>query len=78
MNLFYNMCACVYVSMQGQLRAFAKDEKGVTAIEYAIIAVAVSTLVLAAFNSDGFGDVLKDAIAKIKGNIGQAGTQAAP
>ncbi|SGZ00416.1 Flp/Fap pilin component superfamily protein [Moritella viscosa] len=64
--------------MQGQLRAFAKDEKGVTAIEYAIIAVAVSTLVLAAFNSDGFGDVLKDAIAKIKGNIGQAGTQAAP
>jgi len=74
MNLFNSVCASVYISVQGDLRAFAKDEKGVTAIEYAIIAVAVSTLVLGVFNSDGFGDVLDDAINKVKANIGEAGT----
>ncbi|KXO11880.1 Flp pilus assembly protein, pilin Flp [Moritella sp. JT01] len=74
MNLLNNMCVRIYVSTQSQLRAFAKDEKGVTAIEYAIIAVAVSTLVLGVFNSDGFGKVLGEAIDKVKANIGTAGT----
>lgn len=54
-------------------RCFIRDDRGVTAIEYAIIGVVVSALVLAAFQGDGsLGAALKAAIAKISGNLSSA------
>lgn len=53
----------------------AKKQKGVTAIEYAIIGVAISAIVLAVFNGDsGLEDALSGAIDTIETNIGKADT----
>ena len=53
--------------------AFAQDKRGVTAIEYAIIGVAMSAIVYAVFNGD-LKTALKDAISTISSNIDTAGT----
>lgn len=48
--------------------AFAQDKRGVTAIEYAIIGVAMSALVYTAF-SGTFGTAITDAFTQITKNI---------
>ncbi|MGF1762014.1 Flp family type IVb pilin [Aliivibrio kagoshimensis] len=55
------------------LMDFKDDQRGVTAIEYAIIGVAISAVVLAAFNSD-LGATLKTAMGKVTTNINAADT----
>ncbi len=55
------------------LTDFYNDQRGVTAVEYAIIAVAMSAIVLAAFNSD-LGATLRDAMATVQSNITSAET----
>ncbi|MBF9002236.1 MULTISPECIES: Flp family type IVb pilin [Vibrio] len=55
-----------------KISAFIKDQRGVTAIEYAIIGVAISAIVLSVFNSS-LGDALTGAMSSITSNIGQAG-----
>jgi pilus assembly protein Flp/PilA len=55
------------------LRGITKDERGVTAIEYAIIGVAISAIVLAVFAKDGqLGEALKAAMTSIATNINSA------
>ncbi|EGU38675.1 Flp family type IVb pilin [Vibrio scophthalmi] len=53
---------------------FINDQRGVTAIEYAIIGVAISALVLAVFATDGAGleAAISGAITTISGNITKA------
>ncbi|PKF78139.1 Flp family type IVb pilin [Vibrio sp. vnigr-6D03] len=58
------------------LAKFQKDERGVTAVEYAIIAVVISGIILAAFNS-GLGDAISGAIAQISSQLTTATTDAA-
>ncbi len=65
------MLTKAFVAAQSALYSFKKDERGVTAIEYAIIGVAVSAIVLAMFNSD-LRTALTDAMGKITGNINKA------
>ncbi|MGL5667148.1 MAG: Flp family type IVb pilin [Shewanella sp.] len=48
---------------------FKKDERGVTAVEYAIIAVAMSALVLAVYTNGDVKDALESAMATVKSNI---------
>ncbi len=51
---------------------FVKDERGVTAIEYAIIGVAIATAVAAAFSdtaTTGLGAELKSAVTTITSKI---------
>ncbi|MBY7996569.1 Flp family type IVb pilin [Vibrio fluvialis] len=68
------MLTKAYVKTRLLVESFAKDQRGVTAIEYAIIGVAISAIVLAVFNTDGsFKDVLTGALDKITENIGKAG-----
>lgn len=74
MNVFNNICTRVYVSTKNELHAFATNEKGVTAIEYAIIAVAMSTLVLAVFKTGTFNAAITNAMTAVTGNIGKAVT----
>ena len=50
------------------LMDFYNDQRGVTAIEYAIIAVAISTIVLAAFNTE-LGTALNAAMARVVENV---------
>lgn len=49
------MLTKLFVNAQLALEKFKKDERGVTAIEYAIIAVAISGIVFAVFGNDKTG-----------------------
>ncbi|MBF9002222.1 Flp family type IVb pilin [Vibrio nitrifigilis] len=55
--------------------AFFSDKRGVTAIEYAIIGVAVSAIVLSMFNSS-LSDSLEGAMSTITTNIDSASSSA--
>ena len=48
---------------------FRKDNRGVTAVEYAIIAVVMSALVLAAFQNDTLRNAVTGAITKVTENL---------
>lgn len=52
---------------------FFQDKRGVTAVEYAIIAVAMSTIVLAVYTNGNLGEAMTDAMAAVKNNIDTAG-----
>ncbi|MFA0232739.1 Flp family type IVb pilin, partial [Vibrio sp. 10N.261.45.A7] len=49
-----------------------KDERGVTAIEYGLIAVAMATMLIAVFYTDAtsFVDTLETSFANIKTSLG--------
>ncbi|ENM3882994.1 Flp family type IVb pilin [Vibrio cholerae] len=67
------MLTKAYVKTRLLLESFAKDQRGVTAIEYAIIGVAISAIVLAVFNGDnGLKQALTTAISNITTKIGSA------
>ena len=66
------MITALYIKTTNALHDFKKDQRGVTAIEYAIIGVAMSAIVLAVFNTS-LKDALTAAMATIATNIGLAG-----
>jgi pilus assembly protein Flp/PilA len=68
------MLTTLYVKAKLALEAFKNDERGVTAIEYAIIGVAISAIVLAVFktNDNGLQAALTTAMGKITTAIGSA------
>ncbi|NVD07819.1 Flp family type IVb pilin [Vibrio sp. JPW-9-11-11] len=51
--------------LAGLKRKFKDDIRGVTAVEYAIIAVVMATAVLGAFNSAGFEKTFTDALGVV-------------
>lgn len=64
------MLTSLYVKAQLALQEFKNDERGVTAIEYAIIGVAISAIVLAVFGSDGgLQAALEGAMSTITENV---------
>ncbi|MEF1171645.1 Flp family type IVb pilin [Vibrio sinaloensis] len=65
------MLTKAFVAAQCALYSFKNDQRGVTAIEYAIIGVAISAIVLAVFNSD-LKEALTNAISKITANVNKA------
>ncbi|MCG3765509.1 Flp family type IVb pilin [Vibrio cincinnatiensis] len=70
------MLTKLYVKSRLLLDSFAKDQRGVTAIEYAIIGVAISAIVLAVFSGDnGLKEALTDAVEEISNNIDAVKTQ---
>ncbi|MFQ1050764.1 Flp family type IVb pilin [Avibacterium paragallinarum] len=61
------MTTKAYISVTENVRRFKENQKGVTAIEYGLIAVAVAVLVFTVFYSDtGF-------LAKLKAKFGDLG-----
>ncbi|OOE85473.1 Flp family type IVb pilin [Salinivibrio sharmensis] len=72
------MLTKLFVNTRLALESFAKDKRGVTAIEYAIIGVAISAIVLAVFQgeegSGGLRGALDNAITAITNNISSAET----
>lgn len=69
------MITALYIKTTNALSDFKNDQRGVTAIEYAIIGVAMSAIVLAVFNTS-LQKALEDAIGVIADNIGKADTSA--
>lgn len=62
------MFLSTYVKVQNLLTEFKNDERGVTAIEYAVVAVAVATVVAVVFGTDGtgaLGTVITDLLANV-------------
>ena len=59
----------LYVKTSMFLSQFKKDERGVTAIEYGLIAVAMAALLLLATGDGGFIDNLQDAFTAISTDI---------
>lgn len=52
------MLTKVYVSIVTRLNELKGDERGVTAIEYGLIAIAMAVLLIAAFDGTG-GDIVQ-------------------
>lgn len=65
------MLTKLFVKSTLALEEFKKDQRGVTAIEYAIIGVAISAIVLAVFNGD-LKTALQGAMGTISSNITSA------
>lgn len=61
----------LFVNTQLFLQAYKSDQRGVTAIEYAILGVCMSAVVLTVFN-DALRSALEGAIATISDNIDAA------
>ncbi|AWB01410.1 MULTISPECIES: Flp family type IVb pilin [Vibrio] len=59
------MITKLYVKTSLFLSQFKNDERGVTAIEYGLIAVAMAVLVTTAVGSDGFIGKLEGAFAQV-------------
>ena len=65
------MLTKLFVKSQLALESFKNDERGVTAIEYAIIGVCISAIVLAVFNGT-LRTALTGAMTTISENITSA------
>lgn len=62
-------------NMKTKLRAFLRDESGVTAIEYGILAAAMAAAIGAIFGSDGiFVQALNEKFSEIADQITGSGT----
>ncbi|MFZ3398534.1 Flp family type IVb pilin [Vibrio harveyi] len=68
------MITKLYVKTAMFLSDFKKDERGVTAIEYGLIAVAMAALVTVAVGPTGFIGELKTAFQSVATAIKTAGT----
>ena len=66
------MITKLYVLTSLFLSKFKNDERGVTAIEYGLIAVAMAVLVTTAVGSDGFIGKLEGAFDQVAGAIDTA------
>lgn len=65
----------LWVKSQITIEKFIKDQRGVTAVEYAILAVAMSAIVLAVFKNAGLNEALDDAMTEIKNAITSAASE---
>ncbi|MDH6027233.1 Flp family type IVb pilin [Vibrio lentus] len=66
------MITKLYVKTSMFLSQFKNDERGVTAIEYGLIAVAMAVLVTTAVGADGFIGKLELAFAQVAAAIDTA------
>jgi pilus assembly protein Flp/PilA len=66
------MFLSTFVKAKLLLEEFKNDERGVTAIEYAIVGVAIATVVALVFGTDastGIGKALTGAISKMEAKM---------
>lgn len=75
----FNLTTKAYIAVTESIRNFRKDEKGVTAIEYGLIAVAMAALIVFLFfNDGGFIAALKKKFADLAASISGASSIHAP
>ncbi|QIM63734.1 fimbrial protein [Pasteurellaceae bacterium Orientalotternb1] len=69
----FNLTTKAYIALTESIRNFRKDEKGVTAIEYGLIAIAMAALiVLVFFGDNSFIGALKSKFSSLKSTITSA------
>ena len=72
----FNLTTKAYIKATEALRNFKKDEAGVTAIEYGLIAVAIAVLIVAVFYSNnGFKAALENQFNNLSSTIANANTK---
>lgn len=70
-----NLITHGYVKARLAVDAFMRDQRGVTAIEYAIVAVAVAAIVASVFGTNGqLSQALSGAFSKVSSTIDAVGT----
>ena len=68
-----NFLTKAYINVTEGVRRFKQDERGVTAIEYGLIAVAVAVMIVAVFYSDtGFVKNLQSKFSGLAQTVGSA------
>lgn len=68
-----NFLTKAYINVTEGVRRFKQDERGVTAIEYGLIAVAVAVMIVAVFYSDtGFIKKLQSKFSELATTVSQA------
>lgn len=60
--MYANLCRKVWLTLE----SLKSDERGVTAIEYAILAAVVAVGLSAALGNDWFGKIYTDMVAKVE------------
>ncbi|HDR1061974.1 Flp family type IVb pilin [Pasteurella multocida] len=71
--MFSKLTTQAYIAVTESIREFKKDERGVTAIEYGLIAVAIALFIVALFyNEGGFMKALKEKFASLAKTISDA------
>ena len=71
----FNLTTKAYIKATEAVRNFKKDEAGVTAIEYGLIAVAIAVLIVAVFYSpDGFKAALENQFNNLSNTVANANT----
>ncbi|WP_373778492.1 Flp family type IVb pilin [Glaesserella sp.] len=69
----FNLTTKAYIAMTEAFRNFKKDEKGVTAIEYGLIAVAMAALIVYAFyGNDSFLNAIKAKFEALTNSVNTA------
>ena len=71
-DMEFIMFLSTYIKAKLLLEEFRKDERGVTAIEYAVLGVAVAAVVIAVFNGTGNGtldNALSEGVKNIKDSM---------
>ena len=68
-----NFLTKTYINVTEGVRRFKQDERGVTAIEYGLIAVAVAVMIVAVFYSDtGFIKSLQSKFSELATTVSEA------
>lgn len=71
--MFSKLTTQAYIAVTESIRNFKKDERGVTAIEYGLIAVAIALFIVALFYNDGgFMKALKEKFTSLATTITNA------
>ena len=71
----FNLTTKAYIKATEAFRNFKKDEKGVIAIEYGLIAVAIAVLIVAVFyNNNGFVNKLNQQFSNLATTVSNANT----
>lgn len=66
----FNLTTKAYISVTEAIRNFKKDQRGVTAIEYGLIALAMAVFIVFVFSGpDGFVESLKKKFAELSGTV---------
>jgi len=69
----FNLTTKAYIEVTETFRNFKKDERGVTAIEYGLIAVGMAVLVVAVFyGNDGLVNNLKSKFSSLASTVSSA------
>ncbi len=66
------------VKCQQRIHAIGKDERGVTMIEYVMLAVLITTMIVALWKTNGIQKALEAAVSQIQNNISSVSSNATP